>query len=87
MNEVGSLPIFINCRDRVTPLRDLVAWLERAGHQRIILVDNDSTYEPLLEFYEQSPHEVVRLGQNLIVLTRYANGDESRERRRVLQRL
>jgi hypothetical protein len=61
----ADVPIFIICRDRVTPLRDLVSWLERAGHESIIMIDNASTYEPLLEYYEQTPHSVVRLTENL----------------------
>jgi hypothetical protein len=43
----------------------LVAWLEAAGHERIVLLDNASTYPPLLDFYEQTAHSVVRLGCNL----------------------
>jgi len=62
---VAATPIFINCRDRVTSLRDLISWLENAGHERIVLVDNDSSYGPLLEYYEETPHHVVRLGKNL----------------------
>ena len=62
---VAATPIFINCRDRVTSLRELIAWLENAGHERIVLVDNASTYGPLLEYYEETPHEVVKLGENL----------------------
>ena len=58
-------PIFINCRDRVTDLAQLVAWLERAGCEEIYLLDNDSAYEPLLTYYEETPHTVLRLGQNL----------------------
>lgn len=57
-------PIFIICRDRVTYLSQLVDWLEKAGHERIHLMDNDSTYQPLLDYYEKSPHTVVRLGGN-----------------------
>lgn len=57
-------PVFVNCRDRVTTLVELVSWLERAGCEEIHLLDNDSTYEPLLEFYRQTPHSVVRLGEN-----------------------
>jgi hypothetical protein len=57
-------PIFINCRDRVTDLRALVEWLEKAGHERIILLDNDSSYPPLLEYLEQTPHRVTRMGGN-----------------------
>lgn len=58
-------PIFINVRDRVSDLRRLVAWLERAGHERIVLLDNASTYEPLVEYLRGSPHDVVWLGRNL----------------------
>ncbi len=64
-NAYGATPILINCRDRVSSLRDLVSWLERAGHERIVMVDNDSTYEPLLEYYDTTPHLVVRLGMNV----------------------
>lgn len=57
--------IFLNVRDRVSELRRLVAWLECAGHDQITLLDNASTYEPLLDYLKASPHEVVWLGENL----------------------
>lgn len=60
-----QVPIFIICRDRVTPLAQLVDWLERHGHERLILVDNASTYPPLCEYLDRSPHDVVRLSQNV----------------------
>lgn len=59
-----DIPIFINCRDRCTDLARLVEWLERAGHERITLIDNDSTYEPMVEYLERSPHHVERLRSN-----------------------
>lgn len=59
--EPRRCPIFINCRDRVTDLRVLVAWLELADYERIILLDNDSTYPELLDFYAETPHDVVYL--------------------------
>jgi hypothetical protein len=61
----ANIPILIICRDRVTPLRDLISWLERNGYQRLVLVDNASTYPPLLEWFSQTAHEVVRLQDNL----------------------
>lgn len=64
MAVMADVPVFINSRDRVTPLRELVSWLERAGSQEIYLLDNDSTYPPLLEYYEATPHTVIRLGRN-----------------------
>jgi hypothetical protein len=61
----ADLPIFIICRDKVTPLRALVAWLETNGYRRLVLVDNASTHPPLLEYLESTPHEVVRFSENL----------------------
>lgn len=65
MSNARSVPVFINCRDRYTSLRDLVAWLERSGHENIVMVDNASTYTPLVEYYDLTPHRVVRLGRNV----------------------
>lgn len=57
-------PIFITTRDRVTDLAVLVAWLEHAGHQRITLIDNASTWPPLLDYLDQTPHTVIRCAGN-----------------------
>lgn len=59
-----DIPVVIMCRDLLTPLEDLIAWVEAEGLERILLVDNDSSYEPLLDYYEQTPHQVIRLGRN-----------------------
>jgi hypothetical protein len=76
-------PIFINCRDRLTCTSKLVSWLEKAGHERIILVDNDSTYEPLLSWYQKIDHEVVYINGNagqhapwrVGLIDKYASGE------------
>jgi hypothetical protein len=62
--EARTTPIYINVRDRVSDLRNLVTWLEEAGHENIIMLDNQSTYLPLLEFFETSSHEVIHLDDN-----------------------
>ena len=64
LRESFDVPILIVCRDRLTPLRELVQWLEAAGHQEIVMIDNDSTYEPLLGYYESTLHRVIRLAEN-----------------------
>lgn len=46
-----DLPIFINSRDRVHCLQKLVGWLLFAGYRKIYILDNDSTYAPLLAYY------------------------------------
>ena len=61
----ADIPIFIICRDKVTPLRKLVEWLEKSGYGRLVLVDNASTYPQLVEYLDQTPHEVVRFSENL----------------------
>lgn len=61
---MSEVPIVINSRDRVSCLRELVAWLERAGHERIVILDNASTYEPLLDYLAASPHTIRRLHDN-----------------------
>lgn len=58
-------PVYLTCRDRVSGLHGMVEWLEAAGCERIVFIDNDSTYEPLLDYYDSSPHELIRLTENL----------------------
>ncbi|CAN5505265.1 hypothetical protein BH23ACT3_BH23ACT3_01390 [soil metagenome] len=62
---VEQYPVFIPVRDRVTPRLAVIDWLERAGQEEIWLIDNASTYEPLLAFLADTPHQVVRLDRNL----------------------
>ena len=62
---VEQFPIIINVRDRLEPLRDLVAWLEHVGQEQIWLNDNASTYPPMVEYLDNSPHHVVRHSTNL----------------------
>ena len=62
-----DIPVFINSRDRLIPLQRLLPWLLRAGFRRVYILDNASTYPPLLEYYN-SLHgcaEVIVLGENL----------------------
>ncbi len=59
-----SVPVIINCRDRLGSLLLLVDFLERAGHDRIVFLDNDSAYPPLLDYLADTPHHVLRLGLN-----------------------
>lgn len=59
------IPIFIICRDRFSCTIDLINWFEKCGYgERIYLIDNDSTYEPLLEYYKSTSHNVIKTGGN-----------------------
>jgi hypothetical protein len=60
-----SVPVFIPVRDRLTPLLQVLDWCERAGLHDIWLIDNASTWPPLVEFLNGTSHRVVRPGLNL----------------------
>lgn len=60
-----DVPVIVICRDRLEPMTRLVAWLEAEGLRNIIFVDNDSTYPPLLAYFERTAYRVVRLGRNV----------------------
>lgn len=56
--EYLQIPIFINARDRLNCLRKQVEWLLSAGYRNIYILDNDSTYKPLLEYYKSIEKQV-----------------------------
>lgn len=58
-------PVFIICRDRVSTLEQLIAWCESAGLRNIYLIDNDSIFPPLLDYFEKTPYQVIRTGKNI----------------------
>ena len=64
-----DVPIFINARDRLGVMKKLVDWLLDAGYRNLIILDNNSTYPPLLEYYSElerdSRLKIIRLGKNL----------------------
>ncbi len=63
--KASDVPVIINNRNRLSTLKKLVTSLERAGSQEIYIIDNQSTYEPLLAYYQHSPHKVIRLLENV----------------------
>ena len=64
-----DIPIIINSFNRLDSLRRLVAWCHSAGQRRIIVIDNASTYPPLLEYLREieaaGRASVVHLGANV----------------------
>ena len=63
--EHSQIPIIINNRNRLTFLRTQIESLRSRGYSNITVLDNDSTYPPLLEFYKSAPCRVIFLGKNL----------------------
>lgn len=60
-----KIPVIINNYNRVTSLRLLIESLEKRGYRNIIIIDNNSTYPPLLEYYNICPYRLIRLDENL----------------------
>lgn len=62
-------PVFVNNFNRLSiGLRDLLLWLRRAGMIKIAVIDNASTYPPLLDFYASPAMDGIQLihaGANL----------------------
>lgn len=61
-----KVTVVINNRNLLTWPREMVSRIERYENLAgIILVDNDSSYPPLLEWYQTLSHPVIRLDGNL----------------------
>ena len=65
IKDAKKIPIIINNRNRVTSLKQLISSLEMRGYRNIYIIDNASTYPPLLEYYLTCPYKVFYLKQNV----------------------
>lgn len=63
--ECFNIPIVLNNRNRYTYLRDLVNWLQAAGYKNIFILDNDSDYPALLDYYKGTTAKVIYLKKNV----------------------
>jgi len=45
-----QVPVIINSFNRLGSLRRLMAWLMRARHEKIVIIDNASRYQPLRDY-------------------------------------
>ena len=76
---VDTYPVFIPVRDRLAPLLQLIEWLESAGQREIWLIDNASTYGPLVDFLNGTSLRIVRLQHNLGHRSPWLSGTVQRE--------
>lgn len=60
-----NIPIIINNFNRLAFLKKLINSLESRGYSNIYIIDNHSTYPPLLEYYNSCPYTVFRLNKNV----------------------
>jgi len=59
-----KINIFINNRNRLSTLKNLVDWLNNKNTE-IVILDNDSDYSPLMQYYKTLDCRVVMLGENM----------------------
>ncbi len=64
-SNLRNVPIIINNFNRLEYLQAQISWLERVGYSNIYIVDNKSTYPPLLEFYKKTKYTVYILDNNI----------------------
>lgn len=62
--ENKEINVFIIAFNRLKYLIQLVTWLEKAGFEKIHIVDNASTYPPLLNYLKKTKHSVHHLDKN-----------------------
>lgn len=83
--ESKSVPIIITSFNQFEYLRKLINFLLSRGFSRIVIIDNNSTYEPLLKYFDEIQNQVTihRLNRNyghLVfwkkydLFVKYANG-------------
>nr|WP_317632518.1 glycosyltransferase [uncultured Flavobacterium sp.] len=69
-----DIPIIINNRNRVTFLKQMISSLESKGYHNIYIIDNKSSYQPLLDYYKKSKHKIFYLDENVGFLSLWKSG-------------
>ncbi|MDR2270632.1 MAG: hypothetical protein LBF27_06975 [Sphingobacterium sp.] len=65
ITDAKQIPIIINNRNRLEYLVQLISALESRGYSNIYIIDNNSTYPPLLDYYNHCNYEIFRLKENV----------------------
>ena len=60
-----KIPIIINNYNRLGMLKRLIGSLEKRGYTNIHIIDNCSTYPPLLEYYKSCNYHIFYLDKNI----------------------
>jgi glycosyltransferase involved in cell wall biosynthesis len=60
-----DVPIIINNRNHLTYLKRLITSLEKRGYYNLYIIDNNSDYIPLLEYYQTLDYKIHYLDENV----------------------
>lgn len=65
IKDYKQIPIIINNFNRLDSMKKLIESLEKRGYTNISIIDNLSTYPPLLDYYKTCRYTVFRLNRNI----------------------
>jgi hypothetical protein len=65
IDDYKDIPIIINNFNRLETLKKLILSLETRGYLNIYIIDNLSTYPPLIEYYKTCRYTIFRLEKNM----------------------
>ena len=65
ISDYHKIPIVINNYNRLEYLKILISSLEKRGYRNIYILDNNSTFPPLLEYYKTCPYNIIFLRENI----------------------
>jgi hypothetical protein len=68
------IPIYIISFNQLSYLKLLIEFLERRGYENIHIIDNCSTYPPLLQYLKETPHTVHNMDKNYGHMVFWASG-------------
>jgi hypothetical protein len=74
VKSLHQIPVVINNFNRLTFPVHLISFLEKCGFTNIVILDNDSTYPPLLKYYSETKYQVVKAGGNFGHLSLWKSG-------------
>ena len=64
VHDYTKIPVIINNFNRLEYLKKQIDWLENARMKNIYIIDNASSYPPLLEYYKKCKYIIFRLTEN-----------------------
>jgi hypothetical protein len=64
MDNIDKIPAFIINRNLLTWPKLMIKWMEKIPEIEPIIFDNNSSYAPLLEWYEADPCQIIRMPFN-----------------------
>ena len=74
LNASFHVPIFIINYNQLYIMKEMVSKFASFGYKNIYIVDNASSYPPLLEYYENCAATVIRMGENYGYQVMYKSG-------------